>query len=318
MRTHTRLLTAVAAATIAGGYTNLDGMVVHAHGDRGGYDNACKETARRVWLACQREAQAEYWLKFATALNLPSGNERREALDDAKEEYYEAIQECREQQSARRDLCEELDESIYDPDIDPDNFSDPLENQYFPLVPGTTYTYEKETDEGTETVIVEVTDETRDILGVECIVVRDTESLDGEIIEDTRDYFAADNWGNVWYFGENTVEIEDGLVVNTSGAWIAGEDGAKPGIIMLAMPEVGDVYRQEWFLGEAEDAAMVLSLDEDVSVPYDDFEDCLQTADFTPIEPGNIEWKFYAPGVGLVLELDPESGAALELIDVTN
>ena len=321
MRTYAKLLTASAAIAM-GCYAILGGVAVHAHGNNygnhEGQNSACKETARKVWISCRTEAQADLWLAFAAASNLPTWQERKEAQGDAREEFDDAIEECREQFGARCDLCEKLDESIYDPDVDPENFSDPQENPYFPLVVGTTYMYEKETDEGTETVVVEVTDETREILGIECIVVRDIESLDGEVVEDTRDYFAADNWGNVWYLGENSTEIEEGLVVSTAGSWIAGEDGAKPGIIMLAMPEVGDTYRQEWFLGEAEDAAMVLSLDEEVSVPFDDFQDCLQTADFTPIEPGNLEWKFYALGIGLVLEMDPESGEALELIDITN
>ena len=127
---------------------------------------------------------------------------------------------------------------------------------------------------------------------------------------------AQDVEGNVWYFGELSMEFEDGEPVGLEGSWEAGEDGAKPGIVMWANPEVGEVYRQEFFLTEAEDMGEVLSLDQTVTVPYGRFENCVMTKDFTPIEPDVEENKFYASGVGVVLEIDVESGERAELVDV--
>ncbi len=277
----------------------------------------CELTAQRMQLSCTRVARAEYFRSYAIALNISDAGERNQAILDTVAAFDEAIEECRDQLEARADLCDALDEWKYDPEIDPADFSAPVQNPYFPLVPGMIRTYEGETDEGTETVIVEVTNETREILGVECFVVLDRVFLDGEEIENTRDYYVPDNFGNVWYFGENSVEIEDGLIVNTEGSFIAGEDGAKPGIIMPAAPAVGETYRQEWALGEAEDWAAIVSLNEMVTVPFGMFNNCVQTIDGTPLDPDAVEFKFYAAGIGPVLEVNAESGEAVELIDVT-
>ena len=184
-------------------------------------------------------------------------------------------------------------------------------------MPGTTYNFRSETDEGIETIEFTVTRDTRTILGVTCIVVRDIVRVDGSVTEDTLDWFAQDRSGNVWYFGENTAEFEDGLITTTAGSWEAGVDGAQPGIIMFAQPVVGKSYRQELFLGEAEDAAEIISLNETVTVPAGTFSNCLQTEDFTPIDPDNTEFKYYAPGVGTVLEINPDTGKRVELISVT-
>jgi hypothetical protein len=160
--------------------------------------------------------------------------------------------------------------------------------------------------------VVVVTGDTKDILGVPCVVVRDTVTLDGEVIEDTFDWFAQDADGNVWYFGEDTKEYEDGEVVTTEGSWEAGVDGAEPGIVMEADPQVGDRYRQEFYEGHAEDMATVLSLDETADVPYGSYEDVLMTEDTTPLEPDVLERKFYARGVGVVLEVDVNGGGERE------
>ena len=139
--------------------------------------------------------------------------------------------------------------------FDPCDFGiENIDNPYTTLTPGTTFTYESVTEEGTEEDIVVVTNETKEILGVTATVVRDTVTLDGELIEDTFDWFAQDKEGNVWYLGEDTKEYENGEVVTTEGSWEAGVDGAEAGIVMLADPQVGDTYRQEWYPGHAEDA----------------------------------------------------------------
>jgi len=276
----------------------------------------CEQTAQLMQKSCTQESRADFLLALAKAANLPTMMERSEAIDEAREELEEAREECSEQKEARLDLCDLLGEDFYHPDTDPANFDAPVANPYFPLTPGVTRTYEGETEDGIETVVVIVTDETREIDGVECTVVLDIGYLDGEPVEETLDYFAYDNLGNAWYFGEDSFEIEDGLISSTDGSWIAGEDGAKPGIVMPATPTVGITDRQEMLLGEAEDAATVISVDDEVSVPYGDFVNVVQTMDFTPIEPEGFEYKFHAAGVGTIKEVDSESGEELVLISV--
>jgi hypothetical protein len=156
--------------------------------------------------------------------------------------------------------------------------------------------------------VVSVTNQTREIMGVTATVVRDQVFVAGELVEDTLDWFAQDRSGNVWYFGEDTAEYEEEKVVTRKGSWEAGVDGAQPGIVMLGDPRVGDTYRQEFYEGEAEDLGRVIELDESVSVPYDSFSDVLVTEDWTPLEPKVLENKFYARGVGPVLERKVEGG----------
>jgi hypothetical protein len=206
-------------------------------------------------------------------------------------------------------------EDGYDPVINPADFVDEIDNPYLPLEPGTRRVYESLTDEGLERTVVFVTHKKKTILGVKCTVVRDTVTLDGELIEDTYDWFAQHKDGTVWYFGEFSTEYEDGVAVSTEGSWEAGVDGAKPGRVMLGNPKVGKKYRQEYYAGVAEDMARVLSLDEEVEVPYGEFEDCLKTRDWTPLEPGVYEHKYYAKGVGLVLEVNPFTGRRTELVE---
>jgi hypothetical protein len=197
-------------------------------------------------------------------------------------------------------------------------FTTTIDNPYLPLVPGTRMTYRGDGDEGRETVVVTVTDRTRRVNGVDAVVVRDVASRQGHVVEDTLDWYAQDRRGNVWYLGEDTKEYEDGRVVSTAGSWEAGVDGAKAGIVMKAHPQVGDRYRQEYYRGEAEDMAEVLALDDRVSVPFGSFTDVVRTRDFTPLEPETVEEKYYAPGVGSVLEVQVKGGRSrLRLVSVT-
>lgn len=183
-----------------------------------------------------------------------------------------------------------------------------INNQYFPLIPGTIRTYEIETDEGLETTVVEVLAENRQVMGIDCVVVRDSVFLDGDLIEDTRDWFAQDNDGNVWYFGEESAEYEDGEIVSVAGSWESGKDvaglgsTASPGIVMKAAPRVGDSYRQEYYRDEAEDMAAVVALDAEVILDDGIKRACLKTREWTPLTPDAIEFKYYAPGIGLVRE----------------
>ena len=194
----------------------------------------------------------------------------------------------------------------YAPHINPDDFTTTIDNEYFPMKPGTTFVYEGGAQHGEMTV----TSDTKKVMGVECVVVEDKEWEDGNLIERTYDWFAQDKKGNVWYFGEDTKEYENGKVVSTKGSWEAGVDGAKAGIIMQADPKVGKSYRQEYYPGEAMDMARVLSLNASVTVPYGSFDHVLVTKEWTPLEPSYHEHKYYARGVGHVY------GGGLELVDV--
>jgi hypothetical protein len=182
----------------------------------------------------------------------------------------------------------------YTPHIDPAHFSTTIDNEYFPMKPGTTFVYEG----GAEHDEMRVTHQTRKVMGVECIVVDDRAWEDGKLIEKTYDWFAQDKEGTVWYFGEDTKEYENGKVVSTKGSWEAGVDGAKPGIVMQGDPKVGQSYRQEYYKGEAEDQAKVQSLNDSVSVPYGSFDHVLETKEWTPLQPVFYEKKYYVRGVG--------------------
>jgi len=205
----------------------------------------------------------------------------------------------------------------YDWTIDANNFVSGVDNPYFPLEPGTVLVYEGQSDGEREVVTIHVTDRTKEILGVTCVVVRDTVEIAGEIHEDTFDWYAQDVDGNVWYMGEATKEYENGKVSSTEGSWEAGVDGALPGVIMPADPQVGLAYTQEHYAGEAEDKGKIVALGESVNVPYGSFDEVLVTEDWTPLEPKFLEHKFYASGIGVVFEEIVKGGeGVLRLVDV--
>jgi hypothetical protein len=172
-------------------------------------------------------------------------------------------------------------------------------NPYFPLPPNTKLVYEttKEGIPGRKEVTV--TSDTRLIDGVSCIVVHDVVSSKGSVVEDTYDWYAQDADGNVWYFGEDSKELDNGRVVGTKGSWQAGVRGAKPGIVMPARP-MSRAYRQEYARGEAEDMARTLRTGASVRVPAGQYRDVLVTEEFSPLERGVVEHKHYAPRVGFV------------------
>jgi hypothetical protein len=185
--------------------------------------------------------------------------------------------------------------------LDPGNFVSQVTNPYFPLEPGTTFIYRGES-EGTSTRdVTEVTYDTKVILGVTTTVVHDQAFEEGVLVEDTFDWYAQDKAGNVWYFGEDTKELdENGNVISTEGSWEAGVNGAEPGIIMLADPKKGDKYQQEFAADVAEDMAQVIGFEDGVCVRYGCFDNVLVTKEWTPLEHGVVENKYYAPGVGLI------------------
>jgi len=204
--------------------------------------------------------------------------------------------------------------------LDPAEFTTEIDNPYWPMEPGTRWSYLELDPEGGEfTVDVTITTETKTIAnGVEARVVRDTVYRDGEIIEDTFDWYAQDAAGAIWYLGEDTAEFENGEIVSRDGSFEAGVDGAMAGIALPADPEPGMTYRQEYYAGEAEDNGAVLSVEELVEVPYGPFEGALLTRDTSAIEPGVAELKFYVPGVGPVLALDVSGGSGREeLVEIT-
>jgi hypothetical protein len=198
-------------------------------------------------------------------------------------------------------------------ELDPADFVDRIDNPYWPMAPGSIWV-SRESDVAGNAVRVDVTvtTRTREILGIEATVVHDKVSDRGELIENTFDWYAQDECGNLWYLGENTKEYENGKVVTTEGSWEAGVNGAQAGVILPADPQVGMTYRQEYYAGEAEDAAEILSLDEQAHVPFGHFRDVLLTKDFTTLNRRVLEYKFYAKGVGPVLVLGISGGSDRE------
>jgi len=205
----------------------------------------------------------------------------------------------------------------YSPIINSSDFVSMVNNEFFPLTPGTSYAYEGISAEGNERNVVNVTDEKKIILGVTCTVVKDTVWVNEELAELTFDWYAQDKEGNVWYFGEDSKEYSGGVVVGTEGSWEAGVDGAKPGIVMKGNPVVGETYRQEYLRGVAEDMAEVVATNVSVSIVYGSLSGCLQTKDWTPLEKGVAENKYFAPGIGVVLEQMVEGGTdRMELVAI--
>jgi len=201
---------------------------------------------------------------------------------------------------------------------DPANFTTTIDNPWLPFVPGTVMTYRgtKDGEPGVETFTV--TAKTKVISGVTCVVIDDRLTLSGVLEEKTFDYYVQDLAGNVWYFGEDTQELnEKGKVVSTEGTWHAGVDGAVPGIFMPAEPKVGDTFQQEFYKGHAEDNFQILALSAAVKVPFGSFNDALQTKEWTPLEPDVLDNKFYVRGVGEVKEASVKGPVErLELVKV--
>ena len=197
------------------------------------------------------------------------------------------------------------------------DFTSKIDRKYLAFTPGTKYIYEGKTEEGTERTEVYVTGETKKVMGVDALVVWDRVWLNNELIEDTKDWFAQDKYGDVWYFGEDSKDIVNGKIAGREGSWGAGVDGAQPGIVMKANPKVGDKYRQEYYKGEAEDMAEVVATGVKIKVKYGSFSNCLQTRDWSPLEPGKDEYKYYCPEISnLVYEVGIEDGEGAQLIKI--
>lgn len=208
----------------------------------------------------------------------------------------------------------------YTADITPENFVAAVDNVYFPLAPGTKWVYESHLkDGGVERNEIEVLTETREIMGVTATVVHDLVYLDGQIIEGTYDWYAQDKDGNVWYLGEAVDNYEKGEIKNHDGSWEWGVDGALPGVIMWGDPSahLNEAYRQEFYRGHAEDQGQVLSVNENVTVPFGAFENVVMTYDFSSLDKSLQENKFYAAGIGVIKEVDTSTGEEAVLIEFT-
>lgn len=304
-------------------------------------DGICSSTTQLLRKACILDSSDDYFVGRAVCKNISNKQDRQSCKETNREQRIELRGECKDITQARDAICADIGQGRYDPPFGPDyadNFVDPLEignsvapNLYYPLIPGSQWVYQgtsinDEGEEETETIVVNVTDKTKLIQGIRCIVINDvvSEGDEHEVVEDTDDWYAQDLDGNVWYCGEiaKNFELFEGdepevaELTDTDGSWKSGREGAKAGILIPAHPQVGDVFRQELAWREAEDAIEILSVTGSESTPGAAcLNDCLVTKDFSALHPGVDENKYYAPGIGTILEIDLETGDRVELIE---
>jgi hypothetical protein len=306
--------------------------------DRGGQAGFCSGTATLLFHSCGFEAQDDFFKEQAICLNVSDNTERTQCFADTITAQNENQQLCRAQLTARRNVCKSLGENRYDPTFNPALFDTNFRrltnpNPYFPLTIGNTWEY---AGEG-ETISIEILNETKLIDGVTCLVVRDRVTVDDELVEDTDDWFAQAKNGDVYYCGEEVKDFEsfDGdkprlpELVSIDGSFKVGRDGDKPGILFPRVSTVGKVRRLEFSVANAEDVVEVLSTTYrfgsnptlDQFVPRQLAErlcsagNCVVTKDFTPLSPGVFERKYYARGIGFFLEVKPDTGEAVQLVN---
>jgi hypothetical protein len=202
--------------------------------------------------------------------------------------------------------------------VDPADFTTPAQNPYFPLVPGTVSILRGSEDGERLLNRTTITPWKKLIQGVRTRVVNDVLYGGGVLLEKTTDWYAPDNSGNVWYFGEATaVYNKKGQVVNTEGSWEAGVNSAVAGIIMTANPGPTDAYRQEFLKGHAEDQGWIVARHQVAHVPYGKVDQVVRSYEWTRLEPGVVSLKLYGPGLGIIREKDVTGGTELlELIKV--
>lgn len=219
----------------------------------------------------------------------------------------------------------ELPEGL--PSFDAANFSNPtnITHPYYGPAADAFYEYEVYEVEGgeigaeaVEQIMIERRTETKEVMGITTVIQRDVVRVDGVIVEDTDDWLAQDDSGNLWYMGELSKNYDEmGNFLGTEGSWEAGVDGALPGYWLPANPFVGQLYYQEYYEGEAEDYAEVVALDETVTIFLGTYENVLVTRDVNPFEPNVYELKYYAPGIGLIKEEAYEDGELVEVVILT-
>jgi hypothetical protein len=188
----------------------------------------------------------------------------------------------------------------YRPKIDPARFTHRITNPYYELPPGGVRVTRGTKDGVPQTHTTTVTRRTKVIAGVRCVVVSDIVTSRGALVEKVSDWYAQDDAGSVWYFGEATADYEQGVVVSTAGSWETGVDGAKPGVVMPARPEPGPAFYSEFRPGVAEDKAQVLAIHQRLRIPYGSFRDVVLIRDSDPLDPQLVSHKWYARGVGLL------------------
>lgn len=316
-------LRAVALATI---YIALIVMCGHAAAGEPG----CAASAITQRLACQFDLRDDFYTE--TAICLDSVAQDETCFSEAEDSFDEGVEECDGILEARLDLCEALEDATHDPGFGEAfaaNFVDPLQigvsvapNPWFPLVTDNQWVYEG----NGETIEVVVTGDTKLIDGVTCVVVIDTATEDDVVVEITKDWYAQDTSGNVWYCGEISENFEefdgdetaDPELVDIDGSWKAGRDGNEAGVLLPFDAQPGDIFRQEFAQTDAEDVIEILAIDATEAAPGGMCSgNCLLTRDFTPLEPDAEENKYYVPGIGLIVEIDPATGDRVELTEFT-
>ncbi|AUH39145.1 hypothetical protein CXR04_01800 [Streptomyces sp. CMB-StM0423] len=204
------------------------------------------------------------------------------------------------------------------PSVRPGDFTGRVDNPFLAFAPGTKFTYDLSSGDGNGRDVVEVTHQTKKILGVTTTVVRDRTYIGGSLVEDSHDWLAQDRDGTVWTFGEDSKTIKNGKVVSTEGSWQAGKKGAEPGIAMLADPKKGKRYVAESAPKVVEIRAEVLSRNASVTVPFASYRNnALEIKETNSLEPNVVAHRFYAKGVGLVsTEVTGGGGEKMELVRV--
>ncbi|HZF33426.1 MAG TPA: hypothetical protein VE914_06465 [Candidatus Angelobacter sp.] len=298
----------------------------------------CAQTADAALAACQNDVNVTFFTSKGICINETDDKDRATCNADAQTEKTDGLQRCKDQKQERLRVCAIVGDGRggrYDPEFEPSQFANPdrigdnvKPNPYFPLVRGTVFTYQEKMPNGRPSGQVTtdtVTNKTKLIDGITCRVVEDVVKKNGVVIELTDDWFAQDLAGNVWYCGELARVFEtfkgdrpqDPELTTIDGSFKAERNGDKPGIIALAAPSVHDAYYEEFSLENAEDAAEVTSLTGSAAVPAAMCDKtCLVTRNTSSIDL-DLETKYYAPGVGLILEVDPD-GTRNELIKVSH
>lgn len=292
-----------------------------------GHKGACTKTSQLMKMACYAELRDDYLVEKAKCYNESETPEKYECITEVREDFAEVRGECRDVYRAREDVCDALGQAPYDPSFEEEDFETSLgalttPNPYFPMAVGNLWTYG-----GDEEIMVEVLNETKLIDDIVCFVVRDVVFDDGQLVEDTDDWFAINrNDGGVWYCGEEVKDFEyfDGdmppvaELVSIDGSFKVEREGDRAGIIFPGIPQVGDVFRQEFSLGNAEDVAEIVSttygygsepeLDELVPEDLVDLlcnDNCVVVMESTPLEPGGFEYKYYARDIGFFMGTNP-------------
>jgi|TARA_Y100000310_G_scaffold344512_1_gene457665 hypothetical protein len=318
----------------------LVGMLLS--GNALGMEHGCAASAQSLFLACGFDVKEGYLEGLAVCGDTNDQDEAGDCTAEIEEARDEDSEECDDVLEARLEVCEKLDDAAHEVQFGEDyaeNFVDPLEigvtidpNPWFPLVQGNVWVYEasgidEDGEEVEETITVTVTDAVKLIEGIRCLVVNDTGSEEGVVLEDTDDWFAQDVEGNVWYCGEISRnqevfegdEPEEPELVELEGSWKSGRDGAEAGMLLPLTPVVGELIRQEILYGDAEDVMEIESLEGTESTPVASCsETCLVTLDYTALEPGEFENKYYAAGIGLIVETKVGSSERVELVEFTN